>query len=80
MRAIMIAVASRSPATSRRPTIASQSMTPTAKTSARPSTPLPEICSGAMYAALPFKMPAWVWATAIDDFATPKSTSFTWPS
>ncbi len=59
--------------------MASQSMTPIEKMSARAST-VPVICSGAMYAGLPFSTPARVSTTESRALAMPKSTSLIVPS
>ena len=47
------------------------------KTSARPSTSPPSICSGAMCAGLPSTCPVDVTPCASSSFAMPKSVSFT---
>ena len=72
-----------SPLNRRRPVRISCSTMPVAKMSMRRSTSLPWVCSGAMYANLPFSVPRWVPLSSCSPpraLAMPKSSSFTAPS
>ena len=58
----------------------SHSITPTAKTSARRSTLSPRSLLGRHVGQLALERAGRVWCDAASAFATPKSTSLTWPS
>jgi hypothetical protein len=69
---------SLSPSKRREPVRSSQRVMPRAKRSVRESTGSPRACSGAMYANLPFSIPAVL--ARLLALAMPKSVSFTAPS
>ena len=74
-----------SPLNRRRPVSTSCSTMPQAKMSMRLSTSLPAVCSGAMYANLPLRVPRWVLPSSTEPsppsaLAMPKSSSLTAPS